>query len=49
MKAAHSAAFSWLKIFDDFTSFGDGVGFHKFSTDFFGAREVVDIDFEEML
>ena len=31
------------------TSFGDGVGFHEFGSEFFGAGEVVDINFEEML
>ena len=31
------------------TSFEDGVSFHELGAEFFGAREVIDVDFEKML
>ena len=34
---------------EDFVGFGDGVGLHELGAEVGGAREVVDVDFEEML
>lgn len=38
-----------LEVLEDLVGFGDGMSLHELGAKVFGAREMVDVDFEEVL